>query len=533
MWGKIKPVHSALIASVALAATLTTGLFLVPQSAKAAVYEPRFPQSALQYMQEERRFIADHVLDEDGGFSFWVNRDGSIVDKRKLSMFQANIILWIGGIHSQDPRAEDVILIRSAADYLLEYLYGGDGHWFESYNPENKRRTEFFWNPRSETYIAYALFEAYRVIGDERYKKVAEETTANARKFMRAGRLYRQSNSEEDIGFRFPEHMGFFQEYQTTGNITALNTVEQFDTVYRGIFARESYGDIYGFHEYYHGTAILDKLLYAYLAKNTDAFKEGSELRERYLEVGHDDAKVFDDDNLGEVSDNGRDYYDKVLAMSLVEWSNDDVEDFRNDALNAWEQILRFWDYQDPKGFYINTKQLRKTCFSIGQPGLLLDITRPEIIVVEDEIKSLWNHQLRVVIQDPKYNWNDHELRGIGLNENTFELTIRNGIPYGAVETKPGPCENCLEVRQNYIGWVDGSLQIRIADYLQNVRFFAQATDATMALSSWQELNRGSYIYYLTVFCIVWSVLLILVVIISHIYHRQKETAIYAKHTPK
>lgn len=517
-----------------LASLATLALFsLFGTPASAATRVPRFPQSALTYMQEERRFIADFVKDEDGGFSFWVNKDGSVVDRTKLSMFQANIILWIGGIHSQDPAAEDIPLVRSAANYLLDHLYRGDGYWYESYDPITEERTEFFWNPRSETYISYALFEAYRMIGDERYKQAAIETNTRARQYMVQGHLFRQSDATEDIGFRFPEHMGFFEEYLTTGDPVALTAVEQFDIAYRDQFAKESYGDIYGFHEYYHGTAILDKLLYGYLGKNPAAFKEGDVLRQAYWNVGHDDGKIFDTSNVGEVSDNGRDYYDKRLAMDLVEWSEDDVELFREDALDSWAQVLRFWDYTEPYGFYINTKQLRKTCFSIGQPGLLLDITRPNVITVEDNQKAFWNHQLRVVIQDPRYNWNDHELRGIGLDEDTFELFIRNGIPYGSIETKPGPCENCLEVSQNYLGWLDGSLQIRIADYFQNVRFFAQGTQTGLSITSWQDLNRQSYVYYLTLFCVIWSVILILVVILSHLYERHKETSIYVKRTPK
>ncbi|PIR74570.1 MAG: hypothetical protein COU35_01685 [Candidatus Magasanikbacteria bacterium CG10_big_fil_rev_8_21_14_0_10_47_10] len=481
--------------------TQADALTIQPASAQIAPIEE---SPAQEIFIEEREFLRQYVWDHDrGGFYYWVDRDGTVADPRKFSIFQANIILWLGGLDSQVPDSVNVEMIRSAADYLITELYVGNGEWYDYYDPETNARVEFFWNPRSDSFISYALLEAYRITGDEAYLAIAKDTNAAQRKKNPDGRIFAEFEPYPDIGYRFAEHMGQYEEYVLTGNIDALDYVQRYDALYRGVYARELVKTGQSQYTYYHGTAAFEKLFYGYLLGSEAAYAEGKQLHLLYGRSGHDDFKQFDPTTIGELSDNGRDFYDKMLAMELVEWSQTGEEKFRDEAVRLWQKdILRFWDRNAPYGFYVNLSQFRKTCFSIGQVAMLMDVTVPEIVDVHDELKSLWNHQLTVVVKDPEYYWNDHKLRGIGMDRSSLKIETPYGFQYGRGDIVPGGCEGCFAVELNYLSFANGFLNIKARDLFNNEVDYEQGTNGSFTLKKWQSLNKWSWLYYILVLLI-------------------------------
>lgn len=477
-------------------------------------------QSPFDYFIAERTFLADYVLDEDGGFSFWVNKDGTTVDARKFSLFQANIILWLGGLNSQHPDQENLELIRSAADYLVDHLYLGSGKWARLFDPTTEKLESFFWNPRNEVYIAYALMTAYEHTQDSRYLVPALETTKRQRTLNPTGVLLDDYGTAQDIGFRFPEHTAHLKEYRITGNEDALAYAHLFDETYRNRYAKETQTDAVGDPlTYYHGIAILDKLVFAYLTQSSDAYEEATTLRHAYWYMGHDDAKMFDTDALGEISDNGRDYYDKRLAMDVVEWSHTATKDFADDAIQQWANILRFWDYAEPFGFYTNTSQERKTCFSIGQPALLMDLTAPTVLSIEVETKAFLNHQVNVVVSDPWYQWNELNLRGIGIEESGLRYRSPGSVQYASVIQKDESCESCVRYQFNVAGFLSDHSFVVIPDRFGNTTSHSISQQTKLSLFNFSDLNNASRLYYLFIF-LVFALFLTMTIVGIKVFRR-------------
>jgi hypothetical protein len=320
----------------------------------------------------EREFLLEYVHDKDeGGFYYWVEQDGNAKDTKKYSLFQANIILWFGGLESQHPDPVNIEMIKSAADYLVKNLYKGNGEWYEYDSRNHRTKQEFFWNPRSETYIAFGLLEAYRLTKTEKYLQAALETTNAQRLKAPDAKIMADHDPTEEIGFRFPEHMGHMEEYRLTGNTEALEYARMLDERYRGRFARESLGE--GDQNYYiHGTALIDQFLYALLDKNAAAYADASRSRSTYWNAPHDDEKPFNANIPGESADHGRDYYDKRAAMNLLEWTIGGEQILGSVAAfwvhDQWQRntqnVFYYWDHPIPHGFngtgycfgYIRTK---------------------------------------------------------------------------------------------------------------------------------------------------------------------------------
>ena len=476
------------------------------------IQQQKGPSSAQEYYLAEREFVDTYVHDKkNGGYAYWVEQDGSIKDSKKYSIFQANIILWVGGIESQYHDEKNIEMIEFAADYLVKYLYKGKGEWYDYDMYTHRTKRDFFWNPRSEGYIAHALFQAYRYTQNSKYLMIAQETTAALRKKNPTGLIYAEYDPSQDIGFRFPEHMAMVDEFRLTGNQEALDYVRLYDSVYAGRYAKEFVtpdGEIY----YYHGTGIIDQLLYGYLDYNTKAYDEASEARSYYWSMMYDEAKPFNENAPGESSDNGRDYYDKRVAMDQIEWTNRYEELYREDAVDTWFELKRFWDLREPHGFFVNTSETRKTCFTIGMPMMMMDLLPPQVVSWEDTNKALWNHQAKVVLRDTeRYRWNDIILRGIGLNSLTFKYKAPFGFYYGKPEIVPGPCEGCATYYFNFVSFFSGNGKVSAEDYFSNKEWLPVPSTAKLAIREWSNLNNNSIWYYF----ILFTVALITVIITS------------------
>lgn len=459
----------------------------------------RAPHSAIEFDIAERDFVEKFVLDQkNGGYNYWVERDGSVRDSKKYSIFQANMILWLGGIQSQKSDQKNIVMIKRAADYLVKYLYKGNGEWLEFDSANHRTKQEFFWNPRTETYIAYALFQAYRITDTKSYLRVAIETTKAQREKFPQAVIYADYDEKLDIGYRFPEHLGQYQEFRMTREPAALAYAQLYDMNYRGRFAKELLTPD-GKSYYYHGMATLAQLIYGYVAPDDAAFGAGSIGRESYWSTQHDDGQHFDPLKPGESSDNGRDYYDKRIAMDLVEWSKRNDDEYRHDALDTWETVKSFWDQSAPYGFLVNTSEDRKTCFTIGMPMMLMDLTPPKVVEYRDVQTDFWNHQLTVTLNDPEYKWNDIKFRGIGMDPTQLKFHTPWGFIYGPLDAKQGPCETCVTYTKNLISPFWGSVEVYAADLFGNASWITIPINSKVLFGNWGNWNTNSTWFYLIV----------------------------------
>ncbi len=455
------------------------------------------PHSALDYYEAKRDFVQEFVYDsKDGGYLYWVERDGSIKDSRKYTIFQANLLLWAGGIQTQAPHEENIAIIERTADYLIKNLYKGNGEWYEYDERNHRTRQEFFWNPRNEAYVAYALMQAYRLTEKEQYLSVALETTRAQRERFPDAQIFADYDSTLDIGYRFPENTAHYEEYLLTGNIAARDWVLLYDERYRGLHGKEfltTDGNAY----YYHGMSVIDKLIYGFLSQNEAAYQEGSVGRDFYWSMAHDDDRYFNSLVPGESSDNGRDYYDKRLAMDMLEWTHRYDPIFQEDAQEMFFEIKRFWDVKTPGGFFINTAQGRKTCFTIGMPMMLIDLTAPIIVSYATEQKSIFNHQTTITVRDPEYKWNNLDLRGIGMAPEVIKFRPFFGFRYGNRLSEAGPCEDCVTYTVNSISLFPGKAKVYTEDLFANGEWHKIDMPSRFTLSAWDNLNMSSKWYYI------------------------------------
>jgi len=470
------------------------------------------PRSAWDYFLLERDFLNQYAeIPDYGGYAYWVGKLGEMEDPRLFSIYQANFILWVGGIESQHPSEVNRTMIQKSADALLENLYKGEGEWFEWIDQEVNVVQEFNWNPRSEAHIAYALLEAHRILDDERYLNAANQTLGAQRQKNPAPPITAEYTEGLDIGYRFPEHMGHLMQTVMSGSPEGKNYADAIDEYYRGDFGKEPHPFIEDAYSFLHGAAVVDKLLYAYLSKNEEAMIEARALYAGYTRQGHDDYSIFEN-NVSEVSDNGRDYYDKRLSMALILWSETLDTRYRKDAIDMWYQSLRFWDKQDPYGFFVNLSQDRKTCFTINQPAMIMDLIPPEILSAKDHRKFWWNHQLRLLVRDPDYQWLDHNMKGIGVDPSSIRMHVPYGSRYGGVNVLPADCDDCFILEINYFSFKNGRATLKLADYFGNkvtATFDSKVGFSPRGLLGW---NWWSWMYYLTsafIFILLFSYLYI------------------------
>ena len=142
-------------------------------------------------------WIKNCVDEEDGGFTFCLDRDGTVIDTDK-GVWQTGRFTWmLGTLYNEvEQNPEWLRLAKHGVDFLDKYCYDTDGEMFFIVNkkgePVRKRRYVY-----SESFAAIAYAAYYKATGDEVYAD-------KARKAFDTYFLY--NNTPDLIAPKFTEH---------------------------------------------------------------------------------------------------------------------------------------------------------------------------------------------------------------------------------------------------------------------------------------------------------------------------------------
>ncbi|MDE5416717.1 AGE family epimerase/isomerase [Labilibaculum sp. DW002] len=142
-------------------------------------------------------WIKNCVDGEDGGFTFCLDRDGTVIDTDK-GVWQTGRFTWmLGTLYNEvEQNPEWLRLAKHGVDFLDKYCYDTDGEMFFIVNkkgePVRKRRYVY-----SESFAAIAYAAYYKATGDEVYAD-------KARKAFDTYFLY--NNTPDLIAPKFTEH---------------------------------------------------------------------------------------------------------------------------------------------------------------------------------------------------------------------------------------------------------------------------------------------------------------------------------------
>jgi len=115
------------------------------------------------------------VDEEDGGFTFCLDRDGSVIDTDK-GVWQTGRFSWmLGTLYNEvEQNPEWLSLAKHGVDFLDKHCYDIDGKMFfivdKKGNPVRKRRYVY-----SESFAAIAYAAYYKATGDESYDQKARK----------------------------------------------------------------------------------------------------------------------------------------------------------------------------------------------------------------------------------------------------------------------------------------------------------------------------------------------------------------------
>ena len=137
------------------------------------------------------------VDEEDGGFTFCLDRDGSVIDTDK-GVWQTGRFTWmLGTLYNEvEQNPEWLRLAKHGVDFLDKNCYDTDGKMFfivdKKGNPVRKRRYVY-----SESFAAIAYAAYYKATGDESYSEKAR---------VAFDTYYKYNTSPELIEPKFTEH---------------------------------------------------------------------------------------------------------------------------------------------------------------------------------------------------------------------------------------------------------------------------------------------------------------------------------------
>ncbi|MCT4646281.1 MAG: AGE family epimerase/isomerase [Carboxylicivirga sp.] len=121
-------------------------------------------------------FWIKHCIDEeDGGFTFCLDRDGSVIDTDK-GVWQTGRFTWmLGALYNEVEQKEEWLkLAKHGIDFLDAHCFDTDGKMFfivdKKGNPIRKRRYVF-----SESFAAIAYAAYYKATGEEMYADKARK----------------------------------------------------------------------------------------------------------------------------------------------------------------------------------------------------------------------------------------------------------------------------------------------------------------------------------------------------------------------
>lgn len=121
-------------------------------------------------------FWTKHCVDnEDGGFTFCLDRDGTVIDTDK-GVWQTGRFTWmLGTLYNEVEKKDEWLkLARHGVDFLDKYCFDTDGRMFftldKKGNPLRKRRYVF-----SESFACIAYAAYYKATGIEEYAQKARD----------------------------------------------------------------------------------------------------------------------------------------------------------------------------------------------------------------------------------------------------------------------------------------------------------------------------------------------------------------------
>ena len=120
-------------------------------------------------------WIKNCVDEEDGGFTFCLDRDGTVIDTDK-GVWQTGRFTWmLGTLYNEvEQNPEWLKLAKHGVDFLDKHCYDTDGKMFfivdKKGNPVRKRRYVY-----SESFAAIAYAAYYKATGDEVYAEKARK----------------------------------------------------------------------------------------------------------------------------------------------------------------------------------------------------------------------------------------------------------------------------------------------------------------------------------------------------------------------
>ncbi len=128
-------------------------------------------------------WIKNCVDEEDGGFTFCLDRDGTIIDTDK-GVWQTGRFAWtLGTLYNEvEKNPEWLRLAKHGIDFLDKHCYDTDGRMFfivdKKGQPVRKRRYTF-----SESFAAIAYSAYYKATGEEEYAEKARNAFAMFHKY--------------------------------------------------------------------------------------------------------------------------------------------------------------------------------------------------------------------------------------------------------------------------------------------------------------------------------------------------------------
>ncbi|MFA6472522.1 MAG: AGE family epimerase/isomerase [Candidatus Latescibacterota bacterium] len=129
-------------------------------------------------------------IDKDkGGFMCLLNDDGTVADSEKYSWYQGRGLWVYSFLYNNFGKDKHYLDIATKArDFIVKYMYAGDGTWNERVNRDGSLKEGVGKNVYGWLFIAAGLQEFYRATGnDQDFKMVLETLWASLRTYDNAG----------------------------------------------------------------------------------------------------------------------------------------------------------------------------------------------------------------------------------------------------------------------------------------------------------------------------------------------------------
>ena len=114
-----------------------------------------------------------------GGYFTCLNRDGSVFDTDKFIWLQGREVWCFSYMYAQvEPRSEWKEMALQGADFLEKYGRDAQGNWYFSLTQDGRPLIQPY-NIFSDCFACMAFAALYRIVPEERYRKIALDTFEN------------------------------------------------------------------------------------------------------------------------------------------------------------------------------------------------------------------------------------------------------------------------------------------------------------------------------------------------------------------